>query len=53
MGYSVIAVLTGIVTAEISGRVMNLKNIISILCDNCNQSEHHSEAYFVIVVRKN
>jgi voltage-gated potassium channel len=46
MGYGVIAVPTGIVTAEISGRVMNMKEVISRNCDNCGQSEHHKESIF-------
>ena len=46
MGYGVIAVPTGIVTAEISGRVMNLKEVITKVCDNCDQSEHYTKAIF-------
>lgn len=46
MGYGVIAVPMGIVTAEISGRVMNMKEVIFLNCDNCGQSEHHTEAIF-------
>ena len=46
MGYGVIAVPTGIVTAEISGRVMNLKEVKYVMCENCGQSEHHSAAEF-------
>jgi uncharacterized paraquat-inducible protein A len=37
---------TGIITEDISGQVINLKKVISILCNNCNQSEHHSDAGF-------
>lgn len=46
MGYGVIAVPTGIVTAEISGRVMNLKEVIFKNCENCEQIEHHTESIF-------
>lgn len=44
MGYGVIAVPTGIVTAEITGRVMNLKEVKYVNCTNCNQGEHHTSA---------
>ncbi len=46
MGYGVIAVPTGIVTAEISGRVMNLKEVEFKQCENCDQSEHHTGSLF-------
>jgi voltage-gated potassium channel len=46
MGYGVIAVPTGIVTAEISSRVMNMKEIIFKECKSCGQVEHHTEAIF-------
>ncbi len=46
MGYGVIAVPTGIVTAEISGRVMNLKEVFTKICQECGQSEHHNGAEF-------
>lgn len=46
MGYGVIAVPTGIVTAEISGRVMNLKEVIFTDCEHCGQQEHHTGALF-------
>lgn len=46
MGYGVIAIPTGIVTAEISGRVMNLKEVITKVCEPCGQSEHHTGAKF-------
>lgn len=46
MGYGVIAVPTGIVTAEISGRVMNLKEVKFEVCENCEQREHHTNAVF-------
>lgn len=46
MGYGVIAVPTGIVTAEISGRVMNLKEVMYQHCDNCGQDEHHTGGVF-------
>jgi len=46
MGYGVIAVPTGIVTAEISGRVMNLKEVKYVICGSCEQSEHHSDAVY-------
>ncbi len=46
MGYGVIAVPTGIVTAEISGRVMNLKEVIFQECENCGQGEHRTGAVF-------
>ncbi|TNE66878.1 MAG: ion transporter [Bacteroidetes bacterium] len=41
LGYGVIAVPTGIVTAEISGRVMNLKDFEYRECQRCGQTEHH------------
>ncbi len=44
LGYGIIAVPTGIVTAEISGRVMNLKAVEFKLCKRCGQSEHHTGA---------
>lgn len=46
MGYGVIAVPTGIVTAEISGRVMNLKEVKFAECKSCGQGEHHTGAVF-------
>lgn len=46
LGYGVIAVPTGIVTAEISGRVMNLKEFRYFKCPHCGQSEHHKSAQF-------
>ena len=46
MGYGVIAVPTGIVTAEISGRVMNLKEVKFVECSQCGQGEHHTKATF-------
>jgi len=46
MGYGVIAVPTGIVTAEISGRVMNLKEVIFKTCPNCGQEEHHTNSTY-------
>jgi voltage-gated potassium channel len=46
MGYGVIAVPTGIVTAEISGRVMNMKEVEYKVCNNCGQGEHHTGAVF-------
>lgn len=46
MGYGVIAVPTGIVTAEISGRVMNLKEIIFQKCPTCEQAEHHTNSTY-------
>lgn len=46
MGYGVIAVPTGIVTAEISGRVMNLKEVTFKECTNCGQVEHHTNPIF-------
>lgn len=46
MGYGVIAVPTGIVTAEISGRVMQMKEVIFIACPICQQTEHHTAAIF-------
>lgn len=44
LGYGVIAVPTGIVTAEITGRVMNLKDVEYKLCSKCGQTEHHTGA---------
>lgn len=52
MGYGVIAVPTGIVTAEISGRVMNMKEIIFVDCPECGQSEHHTGAVFCHICGK-
>lgn len=46
MGYGVIAVPTGIVTAEISGRILNLKEVKQQLCPNCDTEEHHTNAVF-------
>lgn len=46
MGYGVIAVPTGIVTAEISGRILNLKEVIFEVCENCDLDEHHTGAIF-------
>lgn len=46
MGYGVIAVPTGIVTAEISGRVMNMKEVEFKECPKCSQVEHHTGAVF-------
>lgn len=46
MGYGVIAVPTGIVTAEISGRVMQMKEVIFTECPDCQQAEHHTAAIF-------
>ncbi len=46
LGYGVIAVPTGIVTAEITGRVMNLKEIEFRTCPRCGQNEHHTGATF-------
>lgn len=46
LGYGVIAVPTGIVTAEISGRVMNLKEVEFKDCKQCGQQEHHTGAVF-------
>lgn len=46
MGYGVIAVPTGIVTAEISGRVMQMKEVIFMECPHCQQTEHHTAAIF-------
>ncbi len=46
LGYGVIAVPTGIVTAEISGRVMNLKALMFKECPRCGQKEHHTESLF-------
>lgn len=46
LGYGVIAVPTGIVTAEISGRVMNRKEVEFKSCPRCGQTEHHTRAVF-------
>ncbi|HPG08061.1 MAG TPA: ion transporter [Saprospiraceae bacterium] len=46
LGYGVIAVPTGIVTAEISGRVMNLKEFHYFKCPQCGQTEHHKLAQY-------
>ena len=46
MGYGVIAVPTGIVTAEISSRVMRINKMKSTICDQCGQSEHFFTATY-------
>ncbi len=46
MGYGVIAVPTGIVTAEISGRVLNMRRNLHKTCATCAQEEHHIDATF-------
>jgi voltage-gated potassium channel len=46
MGYGVIAVPTGIVTAEISSRVMRINKMKSTTCDQCGQSEHFFTATY-------
>ncbi len=44
LGYSIIAIPTGIVSAEIS-KNRNQK-IRTIICDNCSESEHHADSNF-------
>ncbi|MCF6237810.1 MAG: ion channel [Candidatus Marinimicrobia bacterium] len=44
MGYGILAVPTGIVTAEISGRVIKMRDVIFKKCPNCGQNEHHKDA---------
>jgi voltage-gated potassium channel len=46
LGYGVIAVPTGIVTAEISSRVMKMKEIMELDCANCGQREHQKSAIY-------
>ena len=46
MGYGVIAVPTGIVTAEITGRVSSMNSVFYKTCTNCDQAEHHKGAKF-------
>lgn len=40
LGYGVIAVPTGIVTAEISSRVLGPRNRLKIKCKNCGDADH-------------
>ncbi len=46
LGYGIIAVPTGIVTAEISSRVMNLKEFKFQRCPSCGTSEHYRTARY-------
>lgn len=44
LGYGVIAVPTGIVTAEISGRIFNHTSFMVINCSSCGEDQHHPKA---------
>ena len=44
LGYGVIAVPTGIVTAEISGRIFNHTSFMVKECPICNEDQHHPKA---------
>lgn len=46
LGYGIIAVPTGIVTAEISSRVMNLKEFKYQRCSHCGTTEHYRTARY-------
>ncbi|MEZ0482954.1 ion transporter [Fibrella aquatica] len=46
MGYGIIAVPTGIVTAEISQATMKFKQVTSQACPNCSQYGHDADATF-------
>ena len=47
LGYGVIAVPTGIVTAEISSRVLGPRNRLKIKCKNCGDGDHlQNSVYF-------
>ncbi|ARK10771.1 ion transporter [Fibrivirga algicola] len=46
MGYGIIAVPTGIVTAEISQAAMKFKQVTSQACPNCSQYGHDADATF-------
>ena len=44
LGYGVIAVPTGIVTAEISGRIFNQTSFMVKTCHSCREDQHHPNA---------
>lgn len=44
LGYGVIAVPTGIVTAEISGRIFNHTSFMIQNCSSCGEDQHHPKA---------
>lgn len=44
LGYGVIAVPTGIVTAEISGRIFNHTSFMVKNCPSCGEDQHHPNA---------
>src|SRR5687768_17167445 len=46
LGYGVIAVPTGIVTAEISSRVITRGNRLKVKCTNCGDDDHLLESAF-------
>ncbi len=46
LGYGIIAVPTGIVTAEISSRVMNLREFKYQRCASCGTTEHYRSARY-------
>lgn len=45
-GYGIIAVPTGIVTAEISSRVLNLGKRLKLQCTNCGDADHLRDSSF-------
>ncbi|HUR32075.1 MAG TPA: ion transporter [Saprospiraceae bacterium] len=46
LGYGVIAVPTGIVTAEISSRVLAPKDRLKIKCSHCGDGDHLQNSYY-------
>ncbi len=46
LGYGVIAVPTGIVTAEISSRVLGPQGRLKIKCKNCGDGDHLQNSFF-------
>lgn len=46
LGYGVLAVPTGIVTAEISNRVLDISQLSDTICRNCGYTRHRNEANF-------
>ena len=46
LGYGVIAVPTGIVTAEISSRVLGPKDRLKIKCAKCGDGDHLQNSYY-------
>ncbi len=46
LGYAVIAVPTGIVTAEISSRVLSPRKKVNATCRKCGNKDHHENAEY-------